>query len=82
MADATPRTPKTDQELRSAFIGKASARTSTAIRALAMVAKLPAKGRKEGDVQKIEDALEKALGTVKARLRAGVHAEPEFKLDK
>ncbi len=75
------RTPKTDAELRATFVKTASKRTTTAVRALANVAKLPQKGRKAGDAEKIVAALEKALTTTKAHLAAGTTAEPEFTLE-
>lgn len=76
-----PAAPKTDAELRDTFRKSASRRTSSAVRALANVAKLPSKGRKAGDVEKIVGALEAALTSTKRHLEAGTTAAPEFTLD-
>lgn len=75
------RTPKTDAEQREAFVKTASKRTSTAVRALANVAKLPAKGRKAKDVPAIIAALEAAVASTKRHLEAGTTAAPEFTLE-
>ncbi|MHB8502632.1 MAG: hypothetical protein ACYDHE_17050 [Candidatus Acidiferrales bacterium] len=75
-----PAAPVNEAEVRARFVKAASSRTTRAIRALANVAKLPAKGRKAGDVPDIIAALEQALTDTRAHLSRGTTAEPEFKL--
>jgi hypothetical protein len=84
MADApkpAEKKPNTEAETRATFVAMANKRTSSAIRALANVAKLPTKGRRQTDASTIVAALTKAVGQVEARLQSGKDAEPEFKLD-
>ncbi len=75
-----PAAPVNEAEARARFVEAASSRTTRAIRALANVAKLPAKGRKDGDVPAIIETLEQALKDTRTHLSHGTTAEPEFKL--
>lgn len=67
-----PKDPNAEKKPdRQVFREAAVKRTGSAVKAIANVAKLPRKGRKDGDIKVLIDALRKAVDTAEAHLTAG-----------